>query len=87
MTSASAAMTVQGPALWRRDRANRGVASGLIHHSDTGSAYTSAAFAETPVLEVIAASIDSIGDTHDNALTKTTIALYQTEAAGRNSLF
>jgi putative transposase len=49
-------------ALWRRDHANRSVASGLIHHSDTGSQYTSIAFAETLVLEGIAASIGSIGD-------------------------
>jgi putative transposase len=74
-------------ALWRRDHANRSVASGLIHHSDAGSQYTSIAFAETLVLEGIAASIGSIGDAYDNALAETTIGLYKTEAVGRNSSF
>jgi putative transposase len=74
-------------ALWRRDHANRSVASGLIHHSDAGSQYTSIAFAETLVLEGIAASIGSIGDAYDNALAETTIGLYKTEAVGRNSPF
>ena len=74
-------------ALWRRDHANRSVASGLIHHSDAGSQYTSIAFAETLVLKGIAASIGSIGDAYDNALAETTIGLYKTEAVGRNSPF
>jgi len=74
-------------ALWRRDHANRSVASGLIHHSDAGSQYTSVAFAETLVLEGIAASIGSIGDAYDNALAESTIGLYKTEAVGRNSPF
>ena len=74
-------------ALWRRDHANRSVASGLIHHSDAGSQYTSIAFAETLVLEGIAASIGSIGDAYDNALAETTIGLYKTEAVSRNSPF
>jgi transposase InsO family protein len=63
------------------------VAGGLIHHSDAGSQYTSIAFAETLVLEGIAASIDSVGDACDNALAETTIGLYKTEAVGRNSPF
>ena len=71
----------------RRDHADRSVASGLIHHSDAGSQYTSIAFAETLVLEGIAASIDSVGDACDNALAETTIGLYKTEAVGRNSPF
>ena len=74
-------------ALWRRDHANRSVASGLIHHSDAGSQYTSVAFAETLVLEGIAASIGSVGDAYDNALAESTIGLYKTEAVGRNSPF
>jgi putative transposase len=71
----------------RRDHADRSVAGGLIHHSDAGSQYTSIAFAETLVLEGIAASIDSVGDACDNALAETTIGLYKTEAVGRNSPF
>ena len=71
----------------RRDHADRSVAGGLIHHSDAGSQYTSIAFAETLVLEGIAASIGGIGDAYDNALAETTIGLYKTEAVGRNSPF
>lgn len=74
-------------ALWRRDHAQRRVGDGLIHHSDAGSQYTSIAFAETLVLEGIAASIGSIGDAYDNALAETTIGLFKTEAVGRRSLF
>jgi putative transposase len=74
-------------ALWRRDHADRSVASGLIHHSDAGSQYTSIAFAETLVLEGIAASIGSVGDAYDNALAETTIGLFKTEAVDRGSPF
>ncbi len=42
-------------------------------------------FAETLVLEGIAASIGSIGDAYDNALAETTIGLFKTEAVGRGS--
>ena len=74
-------------ALWRRDHADRRVGAGLIHHSDAGSQYTSIAFAETLVLEGIAASIGSVGDAYDNALAETTIGLFKTEAIGRGSPF
>jgi putative transposase len=74
-------------ALWRRDHADHRVAAGLIHHSDAGSQYTSIAFAETLVLEGIAASIGSVGDAYDNALAETTIGLFKTEAVGRGSPF
>ena len=59
----------------------------MIHHNDAGSQYTSIAFAETLVLEGIAASIGSVGDAYDNALAETTIGLYKTEAVGRDSPF
>lgn len=74
-------------ALWRRDHHGRQVAEGLIHHSDAGSQYTSIAFAETLVLEGIAASIGSIGDAYDNALAETTIGLFKTEAISVGSPF
>jgi putative transposase len=74
-------------ALWRRDHFGHTVNDGLIHHSDAGSAYTSIAFAETLVLEGIAASIGSIGDAYDNALAETTIGLYKTEALSPSSPF
>jgi len=59
----------------------------LIHHSDAGAQYTSIAFAETLVLEGIAASIGSVGDAYDNALAETTIGLFKTEAIGRGGPF
>lgn len=74
-------------ALWRRDHHGRTVADGLIHHSDAGSAYTSIAFAETLLLEGIAASIGSVGDAYDNALAETTIGLFKTEAIASRSPF
>jgi putative transposase len=74
-------------ALWRRDHTDRRVDDGLIHHSDAGSQYTSIAFAETLVLEGIAASIGSIGDAYDNALAETTIGLFKAEAVGPRSPF
>ena len=74
-------------ALWRRDHADHRVDAGLIHHSDAGSQYTSIAFAETLILEGIAASIGSVGDAYDNALAETTIGLFKTEAVGRGSPF
>ena len=74
-------------ALWQRDHAEHRVGAGLIHHSDAGSQYTSIAFAETLVLEGIAASIGGVGDAYDNALAETTIGLFKTEAIGRSSPF
>jgi putative transposase len=49
--------------------------------------YTSIAFAETLVLERIAASIGSVGDAYDIALAETAIGLFKTEAVGRGSPF
>jgi putative transposase len=49
--------------------------------------YTSIAFAETLVLEGIAASIGGIGDASDSALAETTIGLFKTEAVGQHSPF
>ena len=74
-------------ALWRRDHRGHWIGTDLIHHSDAGSQYTSIAFAETLVLEGIAASIGSIGDAYDNALAETTIGLFKTEAVSRHSPF
>jgi len=49
--------------------------------------YTSIAFAETLVLEGIAASIGSVGDAYDNALAESTIGLFKTEAVSKRSPF
>ncbi|MFD0974077.1 IS3 family transposase, partial [Plantactinospora endophytica] len=65
--------------LWRRDRAGRPVGSGLVHHSDAGSQYTSFRFTTHLLDAGIDASIGSVGDALDNALMESTIGLYKTE--------
>lgn len=49
-------------ALWRRDHSGRTVVDGFNPPQRRRFAYTSIAFAETLLLEGIAASIGSIGD-------------------------
>jgi putative transposase len=49
--------------------------------------YTSIAFAETLVLEGIAASVGSTGDAYDNALAEATVGLFNTDAVGPRSPF
>lgn len=71
------------------------VGSGLIHHSDDGSQYAPAigrcphsiAFAESLVLEGIAASIGSVGNAYNNVLAESTIGLFKTEAVSKRSPF
>ncbi|SNT53617.1 Transposase InsO and inactivated derivatives [Rhodococcoides kyotonense] len=58
-------------------------ATGLVHHSDAGSQYTSLAFTEALVESGIAGSIGSVGDALDNALMESTIGLYKTELIDR----
>ena len=59
----------------------------MLRRSIESVQYTSIAFAETLVLEGIAASIGSFGDAYDNALAESTIGLYKTEAVARDSPF
>ena len=49
--------------------------------------YTSISFAETRVLEGIAASIGSVGDAYDTALAESTIGLFKMEAVSKSSPF
>lgn len=44
---------------------------GMIHHSDTGSGYSSQRYMQTLVDEGLVPSIGSIGDAFDNAATET----------------
>lgn len=53
--------------------------TGLVHHSDAGSQYTSLAFTEALEEAGIAGSIGTVGDALDNALMESTIGLYKTE--------
>ena len=57
--------------------------TGLVHHSDAGSQYTSIAFTEALEEAGIAGSIGSVGDALDNALMESTIGLYKTELIDR----
>ena len=55
-------------------------ASGLVHHSDAGSQYTSLAFTAELLEHHMAGSIGTVGDALDNALCESTIGLFKTEA-------
>jgi len=74
-------------ALWRRDHTGRPVPSGMIHHSDAGSQYTSIRFTETLALQGLSASIGSVGDAYDNAVAESFIGLYKNEAVAAGSPF
>lgn len=55
-------------------------ATGLIHHSDAGSQYTSLAFTAELLEHAMFGSIGTVGDALDNALCESTIGLFKTEA-------
>jgi putative transposase len=66
-------------AIWVRRTEGVTDLSGLIHHNDAGSQYTSIAFTDR-LLEVgIDASIGTVGDAHDNSLAESVNGLYKTE--------
>jgi putative transposase len=65
-------------ALWTRHRESAEL-TGLIHHTDAGSQYTSIRFTERLTAEGISPSIGTVGDAYDNALAETVIGLYKTE--------
>lgn len=66
-------------AIWTRQRDGITDLSGLIHHNDRGSQYTSIAFTERLTEAAIDASIGTTGDSYDNALAETINGLYKTE--------
>jgi putative transposase len=68
-----------GMALWRRYRAATPAATGLVHHYDAGSQYTSFAFTAHLLGACINASIGTVGDALDNALMESQIGLCKTE--------
>lgn len=77
-------MSALEQALFTRRRGNTAfTATGLIHHSDAGSQYTSLAFTEALLEAGIAGSIGSVGDALDNALMESTIGLFKTELIDR----
>ena len=66
-------------AIWTRNRAGTVDLSGLVHHNDRGSQYTSIRFGERLAEAGIAPSVGSVGDSYDNALAETINGLYKTE--------
>ena len=66
-------------AVWTRRRHGTCELSGLIHHNDAGSQYTSIAFTERLADAGIDASVGSVGDAYDNALAESVIGLFKTE--------
>jgi putative transposase len=70
-------------AVWARAREGVADLSGLIHHSDRGSQYTSIAFTERLIDAGVDSSVGSVGDAYDNALAETVIGLFKTELIRR----
>ena len=67
-------------ALWQRDREGHPAGhTGLIHHSDAGTQYTSIRLTDHLALEGVRPSIGSVGDAYDNALMESINGLYKTE--------
>jgi putative transposase len=66
-------------ALWARHRDGKGSLSGLVHHTDAGSQYTSIAFTERLAAAGAQPSVGTVGDAYDNALAENVIGLYKTE--------
>jgi putative transposase len=66
-------------AVWTRGRDGIADLSGLVHHTDAGSQYTSIAFTERLAEAGIDPSVGSIGDAFDNALAESVIGLFKTE--------
>ena len=63
----------------RRRTESRFTTTGLVHHSDAGSQYTSLSFTQELRDADIAGSIGTVGDALDNALMESTIGLFKTE--------
>jgi putative transposase len=66
-------------ALWTRHRDGVTDLTGLVHHTDAGSQYTSFAFTTRLVDAGVDASVGSVGDAYDNAMAESQIGLYKTE--------
>jgi putative transposase len=73
-------------ALWIRARDGESV-DGLIHHSDAGSQYTAIRYAERLLDAGALASIGTVGDSFDNALAESVVALYKTECVRHDGPF
>ena len=66
-------------AVWTRARDGVTDLTGLVHHTDAGSQYTSIKFTERLAEAGAAPSVGTVGDAYDNALAESEIGLYKTE--------
>jgi putative transposase len=68
--------------IWQRARQGRSI-TGLVHHSDAGSQYTSIRYTERLAEAGARPSIGTVGDSYDNAMAESIIGLYKTELIRR----
>lgn len=77
-SSAELTLDALEQALWARQ-----IKGNLIHHSDRGSQYVAIRYAERLLDADVEASVGSVGDVYDNALTETINGLFKTEVIHR----
>jgi putative transposase len=66
-------------AIWTRRKDGVTDLTGLVHHTDAGSQYTSIAFTQRLLEAGVDASVGSVGDAYDNALAESQLGLYKAE--------
>nr|WP_157508676.1 IS3 family transposase [Luteipulveratus halotolerans] len=66
-------------AIWSRRQHGVDDLTGLVHHTDAGSQYTSFAFTTRLIDAGVDASVGSVGDAYDNAMAESQIGAYKTE--------
>jgi putative transposase len=66
-------------AIWTHARHGVLDLSGLVHHTDPGSQYTSIAFTDRLIAAGVDPSVGAVGDALDNALAESVIGLFKTE--------
>jgi putative transposase len=66
-------------AVWARQREGVSDLTGLVHHNDAGSQYTSFAFTSRLIEAGVDPSVGSVGDAYDNALAESHMGAYKTE--------
>ena len=66
-------------AVWSRRQSGVEDLSGLVHHNDAGSQYTSFAFTSRLLEAGVDPSVGSVGDAYDNAIAESQIGVYKTE--------
>jgi putative transposase len=66
-------------AIWTRTKDGVTNLTGLVHHTDAGSQYTSIAFTERLSAAGVDPSVGSVGDAYDNALAESQIGLFKAE--------